>query len=374
MSATYEQCSRCIMDRTAPGIVFDAEGVCNFCKNFEKRLRTTIPTSPDELKSRLDHFVARVKSDGRGKPYDCIVGVSGGADSAYALYVAKQNGLRPLAVHMDNGWDSELAANNIENLVRKLGVDLHTHVINWTEYKSLMQAFFDADVIDVELLYDNAMLAVNYQMAARSGVKWILGGTNTSTEGMEMPPAWTWFKYDKKNIFSLARRANVRIETFPALGTLDYAFAKAVRRIQWISFLDYVDYHKSRCIDILTSEVGFRTYPYKHYESILTRFYQGYILPKKFGIDKRKVHLSSLVVSGQISRETALSMMAQSPYPSETELQSDIEYFLKKMTWSRAQLDEYIARPEIPHARYGTERPLWNRIAKLGKSLKLVGG
>ena len=137
---------------------------------------------------------------------------------------------------------------------------------------------------------------------------------------------------------------------------------------------DYVDYHKSRCIDILTSEVGFRTYPYKHYESILTRFYQGYILPKKFGIDKRKVHLSSLVVSGQISRETALSMMAQSPYPSETELQSDIEYFLKKMTWSRAQLDEYIARPEIPHARYGTERPLWNRIAKLGKSLKLVGG
>lgn len=360
------------MDTTAAGILFDEQGRCNYCRNFEKRLATFQPAIPDELKRRLEKLVARVKADGRGKQYDCIVGISGGADSAYTLYSVKQQGLRPLAVHMDNGWNSELAVNNIENLVRKLGVDLHTHVINWNEYRRLMQAFFDADVLDVELLYDNAMLAVNYQTAIKYRTKWIMGGTNITTEGMEMPATWNWFKFDKKNILSLARRSNAKLDTFPIIGTLDYVFDKVVRGIRWIPFLDYVDYFKPKCTEILVNELGYRTYPYKHYESIFTRFYQGYILPTKFGIDKRKLHLSTLLMSGQLSRQEALRTMESIPYPSQAALQGDIDYFLKKMGWTQTQLDAYLARPQIPHARYGTEKPLWDRLAEVARRLTLV--
>jgi len=361
------------MDTTAAGILFDDEGRCNYCTNFERKLATYQPTEAAALKRRLDDLVTRIKADGRGKPYDCIVGLSGGADSAYTLYeVVRKCGLRALAVHMDNGWDSELAANNIENLVRKLDVDLRTHVINWQEYRRLMQAFFAADVLDVELLYDNAMLAVNYQLADKYGCKWILGGTNTTTEGMEMPVNWNWFKFDKKNIQQLAKRSGVKLDTFPTIGTAEYVFYKYARRIRWIPFLDYVDYFKPRCTEILVRELGYRAYAYKHYESIFTRFYQGYILPRKFGIDKRKLHLSTLLMSGQLSREEAMQTMEEIPYPSEAALQEDVDYFVKKMGWTPEQLNEYIARPQIPHARYGTEKPRWDRFARLARRLNIV--
>ena len=287
------------MDTTAAGITFDEAGQCNYCTTFLARLAAYQPPTTEALRSRFDGLVERIKRDGKSKPYDCIVGLSGGADSAYALYLAKSSGLRPLAVHMDNGWDSELAANNIENLVRKLGVDLYTHVINWDEYRRLMQAFFDSNVIDVELLYDNAMLAVNYQMAEKYGVKWILAGTNTTTEGMPVPDNWNWYKFDKRNIVSIAARDGVKIETFPAAGTLGTFWKRVVKGIRWLTFLDYIDYFKPTCLEFLVREIGYRPYPYKHYESIFTRFYQGFILPSKFGIDKRKLHRTWLRLTWQ---------------------------------------------------------------------------
>jgi N-acetyl sugar amidotransferase len=360
------------MDTSASGILFDESGRCNYCRNFEQRLATYQPTEPRQLERRLEQLVSRIKSDGRGKPYDCVVGLSGGVDSAYTLYCVKKCGLRPLAVHMDNGWDSELAANNIENLVRKLDVDLLTYVINWQEYRRLMQAFFDADVLDVELLYDNAMLAVNYRTAVNHDCKWILGGTNTTTEGMEMPANWNWFKFDKKNILSLARRSGVQIDTLPTIGTTEYVLFQYVRRVRWVRFLDHVDYFKPRATEILVKEIGFRPYAYKHYESIFTRFYQGYILPRKFGIDKRKLHLSTLLMSGQVSREAAIETMERIPYASESALQEDIDYFVKKMSWTPQQLDDYMARPEISHARYGSEKPLWDRLAKVARRLRFA--
>lgn len=360
------------MDQSASDIEFDQQGICNYCRRFEETLRTYRPIDTAQLQLRLDEFVDRVKSDGKNKPYDCIVGISGGADSAYALYLAKKNGLRPLAVHMDNGWDSELAANNIENLVRKLDVDLHTHVINWQEYKQLMQALFDADVIDIELLYDNAMLAVNHQMAAKHGIKWILGGTNTSTEGMEIPPSWNWFKYDKKNIIALGQRANTKPKTFPTIGIKEYTYYRFVRGIKWVSFLDYINYVKNDLIQTIVDELGYRTYPYKHGESVFTRFYQGHILPTKFGVDKRKIHFSTLILSGQLDRKDAIAKLEEPPYSNQSELKTDIEYFLKKMGWTQRQLDEYLARPEISHAHYGTEKPLWGRLANLRQELRAL--
>jgi N-acetyl sugar amidotransferase len=370
MEANPRRCSRCIMDTTAAGITFDAEGGCNYCTDFLKRLENYQPATESELKARRDALVARIKREGKGKPYDCIVGLSGGADSAYALYLAKESGLRPLAVHMDNGWDSELAANNIENLVRRLGVDLYTHVINWDEYRRLMQAFFDANVIDVELLYDNAMLAVNYQMAEKYGLKWILAGTNTTTEGMPVPDNWNWYKFDKRNIVEIAKRSGIHLDTFPAAGTVDTWWKRVVKRIRWLTFLDYIDYFKPACLEFLVKELGYRPYPYKHYESIFTRFYQGYILPEKFGVDKRKLHLSTLIISGQMSRAEALDLMTCSPYPSEETLEDDIEYFLKKMGWTRDQLTAYLQQPEVPHDRYGSERVLAGRINRFSRLVK----
>ena len=188
MIPNVRTCTRCVMDDTAAGIEYDEAGVCNYCRGYGARYEKYVGTDPAERERRLHAFVERVKEGGKGKRYDCIVGVSGGVDSSYTLVKAVELGLRPLAVHMDNGWNSELAQNNIANLVRTLDVDLHTHVIDWPEYRGLMEAFFSADVIDLELLADNALLTVNYQQAAKYGVKFILAGTNVSTEGMRMPP------------------------------------------------------------------------------------------------------------------------------------------------------------------------------------------
>src|SRR5690606_9189727 len=296
MSRPYQVCTRCVMDTTASDINFDAQGVCNYCSQFLVLSKDVIHQDPIAKKAELDHLVAQIKAAGKNKRYDCIVGVSGGVDSSWVLYQAVKLGLRPLAAHMDNGWNSELAQHNIANLVQGLGVDLHTHVIDWPEYKKLMQAFFDADVIDVELLYDNAMLGVNYRLAVQHGTQYIVAGTNQATEGMRMPPGWNWFRYDKTNIQAVARNfGKVQMKTFPVIGTLDYVRYRVFNRVQWTSFLDVMPFNKFDALTELTEKFGYKPYPYKHYESIFTRFYQGYILPNKFGVDKRRLHLGTLV-------------------------------------------------------------------------------
>lgn len=368
----YQQCTRCVMDTTAADIIFDDNGVCNYCTEFLERSSHIIHENLADKETRLQELVERVKASGKGKPYDCIVGVSGGVDSSWTLLEVKRLGLRPLAVHMDNGWNSELAQNNIANLVRGLGVDLYTHVIDWDEYSQLMQAFFDADVIDVELLYDNAMLAVNYLQAAKHGLKYILAGTNQATEGMRMPPGWNWFKYDKRNIVALARRHGMtRLDTFPAIGTFAFVYYRLAHGVRWMSFLDYLPYNKFDALDSLEYNFGYKRYPFKHYESVFTRFYQGFILPRKFGVDKRKLHLATLVACGQLSRDEAQKGLNGIPYPSEAELQVDIAYFLKKMKWTDEKLKHYLLRPEVSHAAYGSEKPFWDTLLRLYKKIKV---
>ena len=360
----YQVCSRCVMDTSASDIVFDNAGVCNYCTEFLERSGHIVFQDPAARELDLASFIERVKDDGRGKRYDCVIGISGGVDSSWALVQAVKLGLRPLAVHMDNGWNSELAQNNIANLVRGLGVDLYTHVIDWYEYKNLMQAFFNANVLDVELLYDNAMLAVNYSQAARYNVHNILSGTNLATEGLKIPVDWNWFKFDKKNIKSIGRSfKQQKIKTFPAIGTFAFIYYEFIRKIRWISFLNYFEYNKFDALDNLEQNFGYKRYPYKHYESIFTRFYQGYILPRKFNVDKRRVHLSTLIISRQLSREEALRQLNELPYPSAHDLAEDINYFLKKMDWSRDQLDAYIATPKISHGAYPSEIKTWRFLS-----------
>ena len=226
------------MDTSAKNIIFDEFGVCNFCKEFEEKLKNN-----SLKKKNLNKLIDDIKK--KKGDYNCIIGLSGGVDSCYTLHKAIEIGLKPLVVHMDNGWNSELAQNNIENLIKKLDVDLFTHVINWEEYKNMMEAFFQSDVIDVELLMDNAMLAVNYQQASKNKISYILAGTNTATEGMQMPSNMNWFKYDKKNIEDIVRKfSNQKLETYPIIGSIDLIKFILFKRIKWISFLDYFDYKR----------------------------------------------------------------------------------------------------------------------------------
>lgn len=356
---TYNQtCKRCVMDSTAIDITFDNNGICNFCNDFFK-LKRFFTFSSEKKKDLLKNFILKVK-----KPklkYDCIIGLSGGVDSSYTLVKAVELGLRPLAVHMDNGWNSELANNNIFNLVKKLNVDLYTHVIDWDEYKNLMLAFFDSDVIDVELLYDNAMLGVNFQQAVKHKTKFILSGTNTSTEGMRLPKNWSWFKNDAKNIKYLGKKfRNQKLKTFPSYGTFNYIYCEILKKIKWVTFLDYFEYKKEDALELLMKKYDFKPYGYKHYESIFTRFYQAYILPKKFGVDKRKLHLSNLIVTKQLERNETIRILKKSPYPSPEQEKKDLEFFLKKMDWSHHDLENYIKRKPIEHSFYKSELPMWN--------------
>jgi N-acetyl sugar amidotransferase len=357
------------MDTTAINITFDKRGYCSFCESFLLKVKEN--TSYKFNSDSLLKFVTKIKKNGHGKDYDCIIGISGGVDSSWALVKAVELGLRPLAVHMDNGWNSELAQNNISNLITKLNVDLYTHVIEWDEYRMLMQSFFDADVVDVELLYDNAMRAVNWRMASKFKLKYILSGVNTATEGMNMPRDWNWNKCDVRNIKAIARRfTNTKIKTFPAVGTVKY-FLHLLTGKRWVPFLDYFEYNKTNVTNELIKSYNYKPYPYKHYESVFTRFYQGYILPKKFNIDKRRLHLSNLIVSGQLEREDAIRQLSKIPYPSEEELKIDMEYFLKKMNWNQEQLDYYIARPPVRHDEYPTEKNLIVLIKIMNRLIRM---
>lgn len=374
-SGNHRICTRCIMDDTAQDIIFDRDGVCNYCTEFVQRLDRFVEPDLAERRRKLDQLVNLVKANGRGKPYDCVIGVSGGVDSSYTLVKAKQLGLRPLAVHMDSGWNAEVAASNIANLVRGLGVDLYTHVIDWTELRGLMEAMFAADVRDVEVLYDNALAGTVYAQAAKHRLHYILAGSNMATEGLNIPTEWTWHKLDKRNIVAISKRfRGPKLKTFPAMGTVRYLKHLLVDRVHWVAFLNYIDYRKDAALEELGRDYGFKPYAYKHYESVFTRFWQGYLLPRKLGYDKRKPHLSNLVMTGQMTRDEALAMSSRIAYPTQRDLDADKQYFLKKMGWSEAKLEAYLARPEVRHDAYPSEAAVWEALLQLYRKLGLKVG
>jgi len=372
LTAEYQICSYCVMDTSAPEITFDDQGRCNYCRDFQNVVDSHGMLSDEATRqSRLASLVEHAKADGKGKPYDCIVGVSGGVDSSWALVQAVRLGLRPLAVHMDNGWNTELAVSNISNLIEKLDVDLFTYVIDWSEYRGLMQAFFDADVIDIELLYDNAMLAVCYQQADKYRIKNILSGYNLSTEGLRMPEKWVWRdKLDATNIRAIAKSFGAKISTFPLFSNLRFLRHRHLTGTKWVPFLDFLDYRKDEALAELVKNYGYKPYPYKHYESVFTRFYQGYILPEKFGVDKRRVHLSSLIVTGQMTRADAITALDHIPYPSVDDLERDKAFVIKKMNWTPQTLEAYMARPERSHEEWAVDpvkRWVWPLLTRAGK-------
>jgi N-acetyl sugar amidotransferase len=341
------------MDTSDKKIIFDSNGVCNHCLDFDSRKKEMLVGNTRE--QALENIIKEVKKTGKGKKYDCIVGISGGVDSSYVALLAKEWDLKVLLVHLDNGWNSELAVKNVENIVKHTGFDLYTLVINWEEFKSLQRTFFKADVVDLELLSDHAIFATVYKLTRKYGIKYLLSGENFETEAI-MPTTWNWRKSDAKNIKSIYKYFNGSppLKTFPFMGTVKRTFYQYGGVAKSISVLDYMDYNKENVMDALKEKLEWKYYGGKHYESLFTRFYQGFVLPKKFGIDKRRAHFSTLINSGQMAREDAIDELKKITYPENLQ-REDFELVCKKLNFTEEELEAYLKRPPISHAIYGTD-------------------
>ena len=337
-STGYRVCTRCIMDTSDPEIEFDGAGVCNHCHDYERRLAAEVYPGV-KGKQQLAKVVAQIKREGAGKKYDCILGLSGGVDSTYVAYVTKQLGLRPLAVHLDNGWNSEISVRNIENIVTILGIDLHTQVLDWEEFRRLQVAFLRASTPDSEIPTDHAIIATLYKLAADHGIRWIMDGSNIVTEIM-VPATWSHGHSDWGYIKHLNDTfGGAHLKTYPHYDYYDYMVRFPHReRIQRFPLQNYIDFNKLEAMEIMKRELKWTPYGGKHYESIYTRFYQGYILPRKFGFDKRRSHLSCLVANGRITREEALAEI-QKPALSEEMEREDRAFVVKKLGLSDAEFD-----------------------------------
>ena len=325
-------CSRCLMDETVLGIQFDNKGECTFSKIHDD-LEANFPLNEDTPKI-LQSIVDKIKKVGKAKKYDCIVGVSGGRDSTYTLYNACKLGLRPLAVHFDNGWNSEIAVKNIQNACKILDVDLHTHVANWEEFKDLQRSFLFASVPDAEVPTDWVIFSVLFKEAAENNVKYIIHGHSFRTEGTS-PLTWTYM--DGRYIHDIQKRFGTKkLRSFPNMSLLKYLYYSFIKRIKQIRLLYHIPYNEKKVFEILENELGWKNYGDKHHESQYTAFFQSYILPRKFNIDKRKLHYSAKVRNGQLSREEALKVIATDPFTGGHEL---FDYCLKKLDFSHDEFE-----------------------------------
>lgn len=363
MDKLYRICTKCIMDTTDPEIRFDENGICSHCHQYERTIHTRSYTSKKEA-GALERLIEEIQKSSKGRKYDCIIGVSGGVDSTYCAYLTKKIGLRPLAVHLDNGWDSELAVSNIENTLKKLDIDLYTHVLDWEEFRELQLSFLKASTPDSEIPTDHAILALFYRIAARENVRYVLSGHNTNTEGGGVA-AWSQGHGDWRYIKSIQKKiGHKKLKNFPHYGPRMFLYYTLIKRIHWIQILDYFDYEKSRAMDIIQNELGWRPYGAKHYESIYTRFFQGYILPRKFGYDKKRLHLSSLVWSGQLTREQAFMELSRNDYPRDLQEQ-DKDYVLKKLEITSEEFEKIMTAEPKSFWDYPSYKKIFHKYTKV---------
>ncbi len=347
----YQQCKISVMDNIAdPAITFDHDGVCNYYFSYKKS-EELYTLKGEKAEIRIKEIVDSLKQNGKGKKYDCILGVSGGIDSSFLAYKAKEYGLNVLCVHFDNGWNSQEAVKNIENIISKCGFDLFTYVIDWEEFKDIQLSYFKAGVIDIEAITDIAIISSLKVICAQQNLKYILDGTNIWTE--ETLPS-SWIYKSPNNLFSIHQKfGTVKLNKFPAKFK-NGKYVEPKGTYTNISLLNYLDYNKKKTKEIISKELGWLDYGGKHYESVFTRFYQGYILPVKFKVDKRKAHLSNLIFSGQITKTEALEELRKPIYPAGL-LEIDKTFVLKKLGFSEEAFNEYMSAPPIPHEFYSGE-------------------
>lgn len=367
LPSCYQVCIRCVMDTSDPEVRFDAQGLCNHCIEFaEVKAKSWYPN--DEGRQRWAAIVDTIKEAGRGKEYDCILGLSGGVDSSYLAIRVHEWGLRPLVVHVDAGWNSELAVANIEAIVRHCGFDLHTHVVDWEEMRDLQLAYLRSGVANQDVPQDHVFFASMYHFATRHGIRYILSGGNFATEGI-FPEAWHGSAMDAVNLLAIHRRfGHKHLHTYATISFFEYyIWYPFVKMLRTVRPLNYMPYEKARALAELEATVGYKPYSRKHGESLFTKLFQNYYLPVRFGYDKRRPHFSSLINSGQMSRDEALANLAEPLYDPD-ELQVDVAYFCKKMRISRDEFDEFMTVPRHSYAEY----PNWGGRYRLLKRAQRI--
>lgn len=368
---SYQICANCIMDTSDSNITFDARGWCDYCTNYHDNIRPN--WHPDERGRReLQPGLDAIRRHGKGRDHDCLIGISGGVDSSYVVHLAKQEfGLRPLLFHVDAGWNSQEAVNNVERLVDELGVDLHTEVVNWLEMQDLQLAFFRAQVPHIDTPQDHAFFAGLYNFAAKHGFKYILTGANYSTECVREPLEWHYHASDLRQLRDIHRRFGTRpLSTFPTADIFTFKlYYRYVKGVRVVKPLNHVPYIKEDAMQLLVDRYGWQRYAHKHYESRFTRFYEGYWLPTKFGYDKRRAHFSSLILTGQLTRDEALAKISQPAYDPETVAQ-DFEYVATKLDLS---VDELRAIMNGPNKTYRDYKNSMGLIDLGTKALRAIG-
>lgn len=354
------------MDSTASEIEFDQNGVCNFCRHYDEVLVNDLFADKDG-QEKLDKLISQIKEKGKNRDYDCLIGLSGGVDSSYVAYLVRRKyGLRALAVHLDNGWNTELSVANVEQLVKRLDIDLQTYVLDWKEFRDIQISFLKSSISNIEIPTDHAIWALLIKTAAKMKIPYIIAGNNVVTESI-MPESWLYGSKDSKLIKSIHNKfGKVKMNTFPSLTTFNYVDYLLFRGIRWIPILNYIPYVKADAKQFLTDELGWRDYGGKHYESIFTRFFHAYYLPVKFGYDLRKSYLSALICSGQISREEAMDEI-QKPPASPEMLSNDLEYVLKKLRLSQEEFEKILQTQNKTYKDYPNNDKLWKRYRKIIK-------
>jgi N-acetyl sugar amidotransferase len=366
----YQVCTNCVMDTTDFNIVFDENGVCDHCNDFYKN---TLPNwHPDEIgRLELLAIAESIKKEGKNNDFDCILGMSGGVDSSYLLhYVVTELGLRPLVFHVDGGWNSELAVNNIQVMVEKLGLDLFTEVINWEEMKDFQLAFFKSGVPHLDIPQDHAFVATLYKFAKKHNIKYILNGGNISTECVQNPMEWIYYGTDMAQIKDIrAKFGSSKMETYPFSSVLKHKFyLRYIKGIKVIKPLNYFPYIKETSLKLLADTYGWKPYPQKHFESRFTRFYEGYWLPTRFGFDTRKVQFSSLILTKQMKRDVAMELLKLPAYNIET-IDEDFSYIATKLGITVDELRGYHTMEKKYYWNYKNQESLFKLGARLLKFL-----
>ena len=343
----YQICTNCVMDTTDPNITFDEKGVCDHCHDYENNVKPNWP--PDHrAKEQILNLVDKIKKDGKGREFDCLLGLSGGVDSSYMLHLAvKEFNLRPLVFHVDGGWNSEIAVHNINVMIDKLGLDLYTEVINWQEMKDFQLAFFKSGVPHIDIPQDHAFIATLYRFAEKYKIKYILNGGNFSTECVQYPMEWFYYGTDMRQINDIRKKFCTNdLSTYPFSSIFRHKiFLKYVKRVNVVKPLNYVSFIKKDALELLQSEYNWKPYNEKHYESRFTKFYEGYWLPERFGYDTRKVQYSSLILTGQMTREEANEKLSIPAYNTDT-IDDEFNYIATKLGISSGELRDYLSSPK----------------------------
>lgn len=369
-------CVNCVMDETDSSIQFDDSGVCDHCQTFYNRTLTSWPKGA-EARSQLETMIARIKKQGSDREFDCIIGMSGGIDSSYLTYAAKEIfGLRPLVFHVDAGWNSQVAVNNIERIVDGLGLDLYTEVINWHEMQDLQRAFFKSGVSHIDTPQDHAFFATMYKFAEEHKVNHILTGANLSTECIRNPIEWMYYQSDSRQVRDIHRKFGSRpLKEFPLTSILWHKlWLPYVKGIKIQRPLNLIPYVKEDAKKLLVEKFAWQPYEQKHFESRFTKFYESFWLPKRFGYDVRKVQYSSLIVTGQMTRKEAMNLLKRPSY-DEAEVRQEFEFIANKLDISIDELTSYLELPIRTYKDYKNQENIYRAGAKVLKALGLeVGG